>query len=484
MHWLLWLGLCALCVLIYDHVQYHFYSRSMQRKRDYPVIGSILDMVKSPATFWHSMFDSRTNKNWAFRLPGFLSWRPWATFCVTVNDPDSVLSIFHKVGKYLRLYLHPSFQDVMGKENMGFMYGEKLKQFRAKVHPLFAASSVGKYVPMQDAIIRQHFAEWKTLVQDQPGLEIRTFVWNLNADIGLTVFAGPYLGTNDQRVEFMEQYGRIFEALLSMPGGPAFFKGCHARKNIVQKLADAARKSRARQQKTGQAQGEEPKCLLDEWMQRIVQGDNDVSDQQVANGLLNFLFASQDASTSSLCWVMYFLDRCSVEARQALVDEQRQVRPRGESLTAEMLAEMPQLKNFVYEILRHRPPVTLVPHKTHAKFVLADKTTVPSGTLLCPSIFTANHEGWEDADTFQPERWNDEKQTTPERKKKNFMTFGYGPHYCLGNVFAVNQMMVFAAILLTNVTFRKRETKTSHDLTYRPTIYPADGIHLDSFHFS
>ena len=56
----------------------------------------------------------------------------------------------------------------------------------------------------------------------------------------------------------------------------------------------------------------------------------------------------------------------------------------------------------------------------------------------------------------------------------NFLTFGTGPHMCVGKEYAINHLMTFLAILSTSMDWKRRLTPKSGDCMYLPTIYPAD----------
>ena len=57
-------------------------------------------------------------------------------------------------------------------------------------------------------------------------------------------------------------------------------------------------------------------------------------------------------------------------------------------------------------------------------------------------------QGFSNPSVFDPDRFG------PERKEdikyqKNFLTFGHGPHYCVGKDYAVNQIICYLANLST-----------------------------------
>ena len=54
-----------------------------------------------------------------------------------------------------------------------------------------------------------------------------------------------------------------------------------------------------------------------------------------------------------------------------------------------------------------------------------------------------------DPDRFRPERKEDIKY------QKNFLTFGHGPHYCVGKDYAVNQLICYLANLSTRLALLK-----------------------------
>lgn len=57
-------------------------------------------------------------------------------------------------------------------------------------------------------------------------------------------------------------------------------------------------------------------------------------------------------------------------------------------------------------------------------------------------------QGYKDAHEFDPDRFGTERKEDITCAN-NFLTFGFGPHYCVGREYATNHLIVYLAILAT-----------------------------------
>jgi len=186
---------------------------------------------------------------------------------------------------------------------------------------------------------------------------------------------------------------------------------------------------------------EQPDCMLDFWMVETVArldeweaakaasstpdsipAPDHSTDYEIAHTLLDFLFASQDASSASLTWVCHFLTK-NPEVLVRVREEQKLLAISEQPLDLNILSSMPYTRQVVKEVLRIRAPATLVPHMTLADFQLREDVLIPKGTLVIPSVYSSSFQGFTNPHTFDPDRFS------PERKedivyKKNFLVFG------------------------------------------------------------
>jgi sterol 22-desaturase len=275
-------------------------------------------------------------------------------------------------------------------------------------------------------------------------------VRHLNMDTSLRVFCGAHI-TDEAANQISREYWDITVALelvnfpLAIPGTKVY-KAIQARKRALAYLENAARLS-----KESVAAGNEPECMLEQWIADISEptykGRKDFSDREMAMVIFSFLFASQDAMSSGLIYGFQHLsDLPHILAK--VREEQEQVRGGDyeKPVTMEMLDAMPYLRAFVRESMRIKPPVTMVPYKTTKAFPISDDYTVPAGSMVIPSFYNSLHDAdvYPEPEEFKPERWLDEKNPA-NTNPKNYLVFGAGPHRCIAEQYAVmNTMLVLA----------------------------------------
>jgi cytochrome P450 len=91
-------------------------------------------------------------------------------------------------------------------------------------------------------------------------------------------------------------------------------------------------------------------------------GDNAITDDEIVDEALTFLFAGYDTTSSSLCWIFYHLSR-HPEVMRRLQQEVDDVL-RGEDPTVDTIAKLHYTRNVVKESMRLTPVVPLIDRYT------------------------------------------------------------------------------------------------------------------------
>jgi len=319
-------------------------------------------------------------------------------------------------------------------------------------------------------VINKHIDLW---LNEKGQQTMQPLARDLNMETSQDVFVGPYLDKASRQL-FSDCYWQMCEGFLCFPlalPGTTLWKAIKAREKLVDMLAGVVRSSR---QST--KSGKSPECLLDVWMESEIASNEFLPEADVALHILDFLFASQDATTSAIVWIMVVLAE-RADIRKRLQAEQDRLRPNNEPITYEMLEQMEQTFMFVKEVLRWRPPATMVPHKTLADTQLTDDYVVPKGTVVLPSIWCACHEGFPDPEKFDMDRFSPEKD--PQDKfAKHFLVFGHGPHMCIGRHYAMNYLITFTAMAVKSISWERQRTQESDEIVFLPTIFPKDKMLL------
>ncbi|KAK1663032.1 hypothetical protein QYE76_051191 [Lolium multiflorum] len=199
-------------------------------------------------------------------------------------------------------------------------------------------------------------------------------------------------------------------------------------------------------------------------------------DEELGGFLFDFLFAAQDASTSSLCWAVSALEshpavlaRVRAEVAAVWSPDSR------EPITAEKIHGMRYTQAVAREVVRHRPPATLVPHIAGEPFQLTDWYTVPKGAIVFPSVYESSFQGFPAPHAFDPDRFFSHARREDVAFKRNFLAFGAGAHQCVGQRYALNHLVLFLALFVSVADFRRDTTDGCDDPVYMPTIVPRDG---------
>jgi len=164
-----------------------------------------------------------------------------------------------------------------------------------------------------------------------------------------------------------------------------------------------------------------------------------MGERELIDEVMTLIVAGHETTASGLNWTWYLLSQHpEVEARlHAELDAAPEMAAPG---LAQMEA-LPCTGQVVNEALRLYPPGWLLSRRTVGADVLGGFEVPAATNVLLPLYLLHRHPRyWKEPDRFAPERFAPEHEA--ERPRFAYMPFAAGPRHCIGEAFALYEMLV------------------------------------------
>lgn len=120
----------------------------------------------------------------------------------------------------------------------------------------------------------------------------------------------------------------------------------------------------------------------------------------------------------------------------------------------------------------------MVPYLVKKDFPIPESNYVAKkGSMIIPTTWLALHDpqAYPEPDTYNPERWI---SGNAEEQGKNWLVFGTGPHYCLGQNYAILNLMLLLHKVSSVLEWDHTITDQSEEIRVFATIFPMDDLLL------
>ncbi|XP_057433025.1 cytochrome P450 710A1-like [Lotus japonicus] len=446
----------------------------------FPFIGNAIPLVRDATKFWDLQSSLAKSTPIGFSVNYIVG-----KFIIYIRDTELSHKVFSNVRPdAFHLVGHPFGKKIFADHNIIYMMGQDHQNLRRRIAPNFTPKALSTYIALQQIIILKHIKSWTAgeAHHRNSAIPLRFLVRDMNLETSQTVFVGPYLGP-EALERFERDYFLFNVGFMKLPvdlPGTSFRNARLAGYRLAETLATCAGMSKARMEKA-----EEPSCLIDYWMQDTLREIEETrlagepappysSDAEIGGYVFDFIFAAQDASASSLLWAVALLD----DHPEVLAKVREEVAgiwsPESDELiTAENLREMRYTQAVAREVVRYRPPASMIPHIAVETFQLTESYMIPKGAIVFPSAFESSFQGFTESDQIDPDRFSEERKED-QIFKRNFLAFGTGPHQCVGQRYALNHLVLFIAMFVSLIDFKRDRTNGCDEFIYVPTISPKD----------
>jgi cytochrome P450 len=385
-----------------------------------------------------------------------------------VNHPDGIEEVL--VGqarnfiKHFALRLNPV---VLGS---GLLTSEGdfwLRQ-RRLIQPAFLPSRIAVYAPAMVAATERLMNEWRSGEARDLHVEMKGLTLAIAAE---TLFGADATGNasvvNSALRVLQDSFLLRFDRLVPIPAWlptPANLRFHRAVRNLDAIVYEFIRQRRA-------AGGERTDLLS--LLLRVREEDGGrMSDKQVRDEAMTLFLAGHETTALALSWTWYVLTQ-NPAAEERLLAEVRQVLG-GRTPTADDWPRLKFTEQVVQESMRLFPPVY-----AFGREALEDCTIggyrVPRGTtiLMSPWVVQRDPRFYEAPEAYRPERWQSE--AVRAMPKFAYFPFGGGPRICIGNNFAMMEMVLVVATMVQRFRF---ELLPEPAVVPWPafTLRPRDGI--------
>lgn len=397
-------------------------------------------------------------------------------------------------------FVKPCVVDVATKllrsTNWVFLDGREHVDYRKGLNGLFTRQALEAYLPGQEDVYDKYFSKFIEISKQgdpQRGVPFMPVFRELMCAVSCRTFVGYYMP--DAAVKKVADDYWMITAALELVNFPIIIPltktwyGKKAADMVLVEFSKCAAKCKARM-----AAGGEVTCIMDAWVknmqdserwnQKVAKGIplsqdekpnplvRQFSDYEISQTIFTFLFASQDATTSACTWLFQLMaDRPEILDRVRLENLAARGGDSKARFSMDLLESLPYTRAVVKETLRYRPPVIMVPYVVKKPFPVTDDYTVPKGSMIIPSCWPALHdaEAYPNPDSFDPERWI---TGTAEQQTKNWLVFGTGPHYCLGQTYAQLNLIGMIGKASLELTWDHIGTEKSEDIEVFACLFP------------
>ena len=364
---------------------------------------------------------------------------------VMFSSPDAVKQIFTGDPEQLPAgETRAILQPLVGDHSLLLLDGARHMHHRRLMAPSFHGERMQAYGQVMREVADHSIETWPT----GRTFPIHSHMQDITLDIILrTVFGvdeGPELGRlRSCLAEMLSLAANPIRLIPWFQGVINLFTKGKELKQLMDEIDELLYAQIAYRRKEGGIGREDILSLL------IEARDEDgqpMTDWELRDEMITMLVAGHETTATSLAWTFHrILERPDV--MEKLQAELQAVLGSG-PVEAQHIAKLEYLDATIKETQRVHPIVPIVARLSHEPVYIGGQD-LPAGVMIAPCIYLTHHnpDVWPDPYRFDPDRFYG-KRVSPY----DFFPFGGGIRHCIGAAFAMYEMKIVLAEVLSRVT--------------------------------
>ncbi len=408
--------------------------RDLEAISQYEVFKNRKRILKNPLPFHHENF-----KKYGDIFKVRIGFRKAIVF---TRDPVFIRHILQKQHKkYGKSTLQT--QDLAKYIGHGILTsnGEHWRTHRRMVQPAFHKKKLaGLLEIMQRAIQTELLRIIPQTDQD---------IYPLMGDLAFQVVAKSLFSRSDiqERMQKLQEYTEKNQKMLIREMRQPYFKWWFHLSGQIRHHLALAEKGRTilgqlieERLKTGQEKDD----LLDMLLSARYEDGTSMSREQLIDEVLILFTAGHETTANALSFAFLLLAKHPEIQKKAFQEVAASQELESDQMA--YISKMPFIKQCIEEALRLYPPAYIIDRVALEEDVI-DGRVIPKNTLILMSLYELHRHNrfWDSPGDYRPERFDPEKNKILQ---EYYFPFGAGPRMCVGNNFAMYEMVLTVAEVL------------------------------------
>ncbi len=398
------------------------------------------------------------------RLPGN---PPFVMF----STPEAIKEIFTSDPQQLpagktREILRP----LVGQHSLLLLDGTRHTHHRRLMAPSFHGERMHAYGRIMREITDRNLDSWPT----GRAFPIHTCMQEITLDVILRTVFGVDEGAEQGRLR------KCLADLLTLGANPihmipfpwfqhlvGFFTKGQQIVQLLQEIDDLLYAQIVQRRQQGGAEREDILSLL---VEARDEDGQPMSDEELRDEMMTMLVAGHETTATSLAWTFHcILDR--PEVMDKLRAEHRAVVGSG-PVEPRHIPQLEYLDATIKETQRVYPILPITGRLLYEPLGLGGQD-LPAGVVVAPCIYLAHHHPdiWSEPHLFNPDRFLAKRVSPCE-----FFPFGGGIRHCIGAAFALYEMKIVLAQVLSRASLRAAPGRRVRLIRRGITFAPSEGM--------